>query len=61
MVTKDYIKQLHQTHGAVIPTKVFTSEVYKQLVEFKEAHENDWISDEYIFAVANIGRYSGAY
>lgn len=58
MVTKEYIRTIHQTYGVSIPRKDFSPEIYSRLIDFKTKHERDWLSAEYIYATANIDRYT---
>ena len=52
------IKKLHQDHGASIPIKLLTPEIIQLLSDFKEEYADNWLDDEYIFALANIDRYN---
>ncbi|MBE7728048.1 MAG: hypothetical protein E7244_27775 [Enterocloster citroniae] len=54
------IQDLHKTYGASLPGYVFTEEVYKMLLVFKEMQMKiNWLDDELIWALANIDRYNG--
>ena len=58
MVTKEYIRTLHHTYGVSISRKDFSPEIYNRLIDFKQSHERDWLTDEYLYATANIDRYT---
>lgn len=54
------IQELHKTYGASLPGYVFTEEVYKMLLAFKEVQMKiNWLDDELIWTLANIDRYNG--
>ncbi len=55
------IKKLHRDYGPSIPGNIFTPEVIQLLLDFKEAYKDNWLDDEYIFALANLDRYNGFY
>ncbi len=55
------IQELHKTYGASLPGYVFTEEVYKLLLAFKEIQlKINWLDDELIWALANIDRYNAS-
>jgi hypothetical protein len=58
MITKEYIRYLKQQYGVSIPRKDFSPEIYNRLIDFKQSHERDWLTDEYLYATANIDRYT---
>ena len=54
------IKELHLEYGASIPSKLFTEDMFKLLTEYKAKHEN-WLDDNYIWALGNMDRYNQTY
>lgn len=53
------VSELHKKFGASIPSAEFTPEVYELLMTFKKVYKDNWLDDEYIFALANIDRHNG--
>lgn len=61
MELKESVSQLHLLYGASIPREYFTNDIYNLLQSFKASYTDDWLDNEYFFALANIDRYNTFY